>query len=74
MISCGAETRRRHFLMRRYLRRYLRSVSLDRRFKIEGYPDGPGRRIGDKPQATEASGPAPARRNIDGKLKSALMG
>jgi CheY-like chemotaxis protein len=38
----------------------------DRRFKIEGYPTGVGRRKGDKPiEVAEESGPALAQNDID---------
>jgi hypothetical protein len=38
----------------------------DRRFKIEGYPTGVGRRKGDKPiEVAEESGPALAQDDID---------
>ena len=47
----------------------------DRRFKIEGYPGGVGRRIGDKAQTVAAeSGPALIQSDIDNLFKSARVG
>jgi CheY-like chemotaxis protein len=46
----------------------------DRRFKVEGYPEGLGRRTEDKRQVAEESGPAAAQRDFDSKPKSALVG
>jgi len=46
----------------------------DRRFKIEGYPGGVGRRKGDKIQVAEESGPALEQNDIDNLFKSARLG
>jgi CheY-like chemotaxis protein len=46
----------------------------DRRFKVEGYPGGLGRRKEDKRQIAEESNPAPAQSDFDSKPKSALVG
>jgi two-component system, chemotaxis family, chemotaxis protein CheY len=47
----------------------------DRRFKIEGYPGGVGRRKGDKDQpVAKQSGPAMAQTEIDNLFKSARVG
>jgi two-component system chemotaxis response regulator CheY len=46
----------------------------DRRFKIEGYLDGSGRRKEDKREVGEESDPAPAQRAFDTNPKSALVG
>jgi two-component system, chemotaxis family, chemotaxis protein CheY len=47
----------------------------DRRFKIEGYPGGVGRRKGDKAQPVAAeSGPTMVQSDIDHLFKSARMG
>jgi CheY-like chemotaxis protein len=46
----------------------------DRRFKIEGYPGGVGRRKGDQVQVAEESGPALGQGDIDNLFKSARMG
>jgi len=47
----------------------------DRRFKIEGYPNGIGRRNGDKNvEVAEESGPAMAQDDIDSLFSAARMG
>lgn len=47
----------------------------DRRFKIEGFPNGIGRRKGDKPiEIAEESGPALAQNDIDNLFTSARTG
>lgn len=47
----------------------------DRRFKIEGYPGGVGRRKGDEVQAVAAeSGPTMVQSDIDNLFKSARVG
>jgi two-component system chemotaxis response regulator CheY len=46
----------------------------DRRFKIEGYPGGVGRRKGDQVQVAEESGPALGQSDIDNLFKSARIG
>jgi two-component system, chemotaxis family, chemotaxis protein CheY len=47
----------------------------DRRFKIEGYPGGVGRRKGDKAMdVAEASGPALGQNDIDNLFSAARMG
>lgn len=47
----------------------------DRRFKIEGYPNGVGRRKGDKiVDVAEESGPALAQGDIDNLFSAARMG
>ena len=47
----------------------------DRRFKIEGYPNGVGRRKRDKPaEVGEATGPALSQSDIDNLLKAARNG
>jgi hypothetical protein len=47
----------------------------DRRFKIEGYPGGVGRRKGDKDLAiAEESGPALAQNDIDNLFTAARSG
>ena len=46
----------------------------DRRFKIEGYPGGVGRRKGDQVQVAEESGPALGQSDIDNLFKSARVG
>jgi CheY-like chemotaxis protein len=47
----------------------------ERRFKIEGYPNGVGRRVGDKPiEVAEEAGPALAQNEIDNLFSSAQMG
>ena len=47
----------------------------DRRFKIEGYPNGVGRRKGDNAMAVaEESGPALAQDDIDNLFSAARMG
>ena len=46
----------------------------DRRFKIEGYPGGVGRRKTDQVQVAEESGPALVQSDIDSLFKSARMG
>ena len=47
----------------------------DRRFKIEGYPNGVGRRKGDKIEAVaEESGPALAQDDIDNLFTATRIG
>ena len=47
----------------------------DRRFKIEGFPNGVGRRKGDqKTELAEAAGPALSQSDIDNLLKTARSG
>jgi CheY-like chemotaxis protein len=47
----------------------------DRRFKIEGYPSGVGRRKTDKPiEVTEEAGPALAQDDIDSLFSAVQMG
>ena len=47
----------------------------DRRFKIEGFPGGVGRRKSDKPaDLGEATGPAMSQADIDNLLKAARNG
>jgi CheY-like chemotaxis protein len=46
----------------------------DRRYKIEGYPGGVGRRATDNIQVAEESGPALGQGDIDSLFKSARMG
>jgi CheY-like chemotaxis protein len=46
----------------------------DRRFKIEGFPGGVGRRKGDQVQVAEESGPALGQSDIDNLFKSARVG
>lgn len=47
----------------------------DRRFKIEGFPGGVGRRKGDKPiEIAEESGPALAQNDIDNLFSAAQTG
>jgi two-component system, chemotaxis family, chemotaxis protein CheY len=47
----------------------------DRRFKIEGYPGGVGRRVGDKVvEVAEESGPALAQSDIDSLFSAARTG
>jgi CheY-like chemotaxis protein len=46
----------------------------DRRFKIEGYPGGVGRRKSDNVQVAEESGPALAQNDIDNLFNAAQMG
>ena len=47
----------------------------DRRFKIEGYPGGVGRRKTDKPiDVAEESGPALGQDDIDNLFSAAQMG
>jgi CheY-like chemotaxis protein len=46
----------------------------DRRFKIEGYPNGVGRRKGDNAEVAEESGPALAQDDIDSLFSAARMG
>lgn len=47
----------------------------DRRFKIEGYPNGVGRRKGDKAEALgEVTGPALSQSDIDSLLKASRNG
>jgi two-component system chemotaxis response regulator CheY len=47
----------------------------DRRFKIEGYPGGVGRRKGDKPiEVAEEAGPALAQNDIDNLFSAARAG
>jgi hypothetical protein len=47
----------------------------DRRFKIEGYPNGVGRRLGDKAvEIAEEIGPALAQSEIDNLLNLARGG
>ena len=46
----------------------------DRRFKIEGYPNGVGRRKGDKVEVADETGPALAQGDIDNLFTAARMG
>jgi hypothetical protein len=47
----------------------------DRRFKIEGYPNGVGRRKGDNAlEVSEETGPALAQDDIDNLFSAARMG
>jgi hypothetical protein len=46
----------------------------DRRFKIEGYPGGVGRRKSDQVEVAEESGPALAQGDIDNLFSAARMG
>jgi two-component system chemotaxis response regulator CheY len=46
----------------------------DRRFKIEGYPNGVGRRKGDNVEVAEETGPALAQGDIDNLFSAARMG
>jgi len=46
----------------------------DRRFKIEGYPGGVGRRKGDQVEVAEESGPALAQDDIDNLFSAAQSG
>jgi two-component system, chemotaxis family, chemotaxis protein CheY len=46
----------------------------DRRFKIEGFPGGVGRRKGDQVTIAEESGPALGQSDIDNLFKSARVG
>jgi CheY-like chemotaxis protein len=46
----------------------------DRRFKIEGYPNGVGRRKSDRVEVAAESGPALAQNDIDNLFSAARMG
>jgi DNA-binding response OmpR family regulator len=46
----------------------------DRRFKIEGYPGGVGRRKSDKVEVAEESGPALGQGDIDNLFSAARTG